>query len=67
MYDILVIYIEAYSKNQRIVLTGWSRGFFIFFCFIFFIFFIFIFIFIKYSLLRYKKLHGALAMAETKP
>jgi len=32
----------------------------------YFILFYFIFIF-KYSLLRYKKLHGALAMAETKP
>jgi len=38
----------------------WSEGLF------FFLFFFFLFI-IKYSLLRYKKLHGALAMAETKP
>jgi len=35
---------------------------------IFFTFFFLLFFFIiKYSLLRYKKLHGALAMAETKP
>jgi len=33
----------------------------------FFFFFFFLFFKIKYSLLRYKKLHGALAMAETKP
>jgi len=35
--------------------------------FFFFIFFFFFFFYIIYSLLRYKKSHGALAMAKTKP
>jgi len=33
----------------------------------FFLFPFFFFVIINYSLLGYKKLHGALAMAETKP
>ena len=31
------------------------------------VFFLFLFFYIIYSLLRYKKSHGALAMAKTKP
>jgi len=40
-----------------------NRGLFSFFLFFFFFFFFYII----YSLLRYKKSHGALAMAKTKP
>jgi len=34
---------------------------------LFFLFFLFFFFYIIYSLLRYKKSHGVLAMAKTKP
>jgi len=41
--------------------------FFFFFFFLFFFFFFFLFFFkVIYSLLRYKKSHGGLAMAKTK-
>jgi len=33
----------------------------------FFSFFFFLFLYLMYSLIRYKKSHGALAMAKTKP
>jgi len=45
----------ADEKDER------NRGLFSFFLFLFFFFYII------YSLLRYKKSHGALAMAKTKP
>jgi len=35
--------------------------------FFFFLLFVFFFLYIIYSLLRYKKSHGALAMVKTKP